>query len=195
MSDLPVFPIDVPISSMRLALRQRTRVFTAWSGQRQSVGQLGARWVYTLTFDYLTLAEYRRLSSFVNGLEGRIGAFRMPVIDRPLPSSVGTVTVEGGGQTGSVLITRGWNASQRALDAGSLVTINDQLLELKADANADQNGDATLQLSPRLRTSPAGGTEVNYTAPYAVMQLADDENPFDRESAHASFTLDLEEHI
>jgi hypothetical protein len=100
-------------------------------------------------------------------LNGREGTFLMGDPARPSPLGIGTGTplVKGAGQTGQTLITDGWTASQTGiLKTGDYIQLGSgataYLHMILADANSDGSGNATFDIWPRLRTSPADNAPI-----------------------------------
>lgn len=100
-------------------------------------------------------------------LNGREGTFLMGDPARPAPRGVGTGTplVKGAGQTGQTLVTDGWTAGQAGiLKAGDYLQLGSGsgawLHMVLADAASDGSGNATFDIWPRLRVSPADNAPI-----------------------------------
>jgi hypothetical protein len=82
--------------------------------------------------------------------------------------------VNGASQVGRTLNTDGWPPSTTALRAGSLVTINNQLLQLTRDVITNSSGQATITFEPAIRVSPADNAQIEWYNPYCLMYLAEE---------------------
>lgn len=96
------------------------------------------------------------------------------------PNGLGTsgVTVSGGGQTGSSLVTAGWPAStSQVARAGDVIRIEgDNLLyKIREDAASDASGVATLKINPTIFSgaSPADLAAITTTGCYVRAHLAE----------------------
>lgn len=112
-------------------------------------------------------------------LNGREGSFLMgdPARVRPRGVGTGTPLVKGAGQTGQVLATDGWTAGQTGiLKAGDYIQLGSgataYLHMVLADANSDGSGNATLDIWPRLRVTPADNAPITVTNPVGRWRLA-----------------------
>src|SRR5690606_27148518 len=149
----------------------------------------GARWRCQLSFGTLRPEEERMLSTFINRLGGRAGRFRLSDLYRVPSVKRGNPVVDGGGQTGKLLRTRGWIPSKRVLRMGDYITVNDEMKEVLEDVWSDAGGKAVLRVAPWWRFSPPNAATVNHTAPVAIMRLDDDENMLGRQRRLSNCTL------
>jgi len=86
----------------------------------------------------------------------------------PRGAGGGTPVVDGAGQTGDQLATRGWSASVTGVvRAGDVIALAGSTLvyQVVSDADSDGLGDAVLQISPPLiiGSSPADGAAIQTT--------------------------------
>lgn len=81
--------------------------------------------------------------------------------------------VNGASQTGRSLITDGWKASSTVLLAGDYIQVGTQLFMVTTDATSDASGNATLDIWPAIRSSPADNTTVTVEYPVGIFRLAD----------------------
>ncbi len=91
--------------------------------------------------------------------------------------ATGTPRVKGARQTGSELITDGWTISQtgimKQMDFFTLGTgTSTRLHTVTVNANSNGSGDATLDIWPPLRESPANNAALDVSAPKGVFRLA-----------------------
>lgn len=112
--------------------------------------------------------------AFVVDCEGPANSFHLIACEKDQIAGVSPVVL-GGGQSGRALNTAGWGAAGTKLRRGQFVTINEQLLTLTADVDADGSGHATIQFKPYLRIVPADGAPLVVTRPYALMSMSNDD--------------------
>ena len=129
-----------------------------WTYEQQAqVGQ-GQGWQIEITLPPMRRANAAPWLAFFLRLNGREHTFTMGDSDakHPLGVASGDPLVDGAGQTGSALNTTGWATNTPGiLLGGSYIQIGTHLHMLTADADSDASGDATLQIWPKLRESPA----------------------------------------
>lgn len=188
------WPAHIKPRRMSWGRRFNNRALTSPLSQSQQIaGAPGSYWQCSLSFPSLSREQERVLSTFIGSLQGMAGTFRLRPWTRPPGPSVGNAVVDGAGQRGAQITSRGWNASRVVLRQGDYITVNDQLLEVLTDVSSNAQGRAIIPVSPWLRSSPASGSEINYQAPYAVMRLTQDEQMLDVTYLIASGTLDCRE--
>lgn len=102
--------------------------------------------------------------SFGAKLKGRYGLFLMgdPSAKKPRGVATGNPEVDGGGQVGNTLLTKGWTPNVTGIFLkGDYLQIgsgaNSRLYMNVEDVNSDSSGNAALSLEPELRNSPADG--------------------------------------
>lgn len=96
--------------------------------------------------------------AFLCSLQGVKGTFMLgdPLNTSPQGTAPGAPKVDGASQTGRELATKGWTASQEGvLLAGDWIQVGQRLHMVLVDADSDGSGDATLDICPALRESPA----------------------------------------
>lgn len=168
LPELPVALVARVARSKVSAVGVSTSPFTL-SAQLQEWG--GEVWKYDITLAIHTGRNGKKVSAFFAAL-GSAGLFlfRDPTIDNG--SGYGTPLVNGAGQTGGSLITDGWGASGLQMgDFFSLGTdVSTRLHQLTADATP-VGGAATLQFTPRLRSSPADNAPLQLANPKVVLRL------------------------
>lgn len=131
------------------------------------------RWSTKVTLpSILGEAAVRPWRSFLARLQGRVNAFKLVAVEAPQFVSPGQVVVNGAGQTGFTLATRGWTADAYIGD-GYFVTVGDQLLQVVGRTIAS-GGLATLSIMPQLRAPTVDGAAVEVRLPYALVSLAED---------------------
>ena len=123
--------------------------------------------------------------SFLMKLRGRRGTFKAGDQDRKTiqGATVGTVLVNGAGQTGNSINVDGVGATVTgAFKAGDYITIQDRLYMVTDDANSNGSGEATLYIEPALRSgilAIADDATVLYTNTTALMRLDSNEQNWD----------------
>lgn len=146
----------------------------------------GQIWEIEGTMPVMERATAEIFNAFLAALKGRKGTFLVPFPGQgtPLGLATGTPLVKGGSQTGSSLITDGWTVSQSPIiKAGSLFSLgtgtSTRLYKILQDANSNGSGDATLDIWPDLRSSPADNAALDLTDPYGLFRMASNVQPID----------------
>jgi hypothetical protein len=173
------WPEDIVPVDLNWWLEYNTTTFTSPLTKSVQTLQLpGARWKAEATVKNLTGTDLKQFTAFLSSLRGQAGRFYFaPTICRNtnVPTNV---TVMGSDQTGSSLLTTGWNANTTVLTTGdyfSVVTpIGVELKQLTQDAVSTETGTAMLYFAPVLRNSPSDGAEIIVDSPKCVMKLDDD---------------------
>ncbi len=168
------FPNIIP-ENMTWGLVANTKAFTSQLNQSVQTGELpGSKWISTLTFTNRFGREARALRGFLAGLNGMAGRFRLsPEDSESIGTALGTGTVNGTGQTGSTLVTDGWDAGQPLLFAiGDYFEVNGELKMITADISSDGSGNATLQFAPPLRKPVSDGNQIVTDNPKVTMMLS-----------------------
>ncbi|MGO2497784.1 MAG: hypothetical protein ACTH6I_07160 [Vibrio litoralis] len=166
------FPSDLIPLETTISLNQPSFSFESeFTGVEQNIYHPGARWVIEMNFNTLTEQKWRRLSVFLNDLQGKSGVFAITDHSREGTPAKGTPYVSGDGQTGRQLVTAGWNPRQLVLKLGDLITVNDELKEVNEDVWSDAIGAATFTFNPPLRKSPPNSEPIVTINPYVVVRL------------------------
>jgi hypothetical protein len=162
---LPTETSSQPISTtfrIRRVIGQSASPFT---GEQQTFRHQGEWWEAEVTLPPMTHDYAREWVAKLVSMRGVSGQMMLGDWDGRTPrgtasSSAGTPLVNGASQTGNSLIIDGATASQTGyLKAGDYIQlgsgISSRLHMVVADANTDGSGNATLDIEPRLRSSPA----------------------------------------
>lgn len=181
------YPLSFPSSPnpRRARIIARSKVGTAesiFSFSTQKQVHSGQRFELDLELPPMTEAEAGVWIAFLLKLNGTEGTVKVPDPDRTAPQGVGTGTplVNGGSQTGNSLITDGWTAGQTGiLKAGDMIEIEDYMYMILNDANSDGSGNATFDIWPNLRSSPANNAAITVNNPSTTMRLASNEMAWD----------------
>lgn len=170
-----IWPASLCPSEMTWGLVNNSRAFTSsLSNSQQIVGFPGAYWQCTLTFDSMTRAKERQLSSFLGKLDGMFGTFNLPAFTRQRTNSVGALrVVSGGAQARSIQIS-GATASTAIFLPGDYLTVAGEMFEVVEPASSNAQGQATVQVNKRIRRALVAGTTVEYLNPYSEMRMTQD---------------------
>lgn len=170
------FPSSPKPASMSWKLTQPAQQnISQWTGARQVLPSGRGWWECSVSLPPIVgTSNVNVWRSFFGAAQGATNDFQVPV--SPIAQSTATATpqVNGAGQTGRSLSTKGWPASTTVLSGGQYVTINNQLLQLTANVVSDGSGNATISFAPSIRVSPADNAAIEFKNPYALMFFAED---------------------
>jgi hypothetical protein len=188
------YPLALPTPGpQKLVLTGRTMVSfsqSPFSGVQQ-VNEWPAEWWEA----EVSLPPMRRVTAeawttFLLALRGRSGTFYLGDSAAKTPRGVatGTPVVNGAGQTGKSLATRGWTISITGiLKAGDYLQVGSgatkRLYKNLTDANSDGSGNATFDIFPRLRESPADGAAITLSTTQGTFRLQDNARSWDIDEA------------
>lgn len=175
-----------------------------FTANAQKYDWMAASWAgrITLSADSRTAAEILR--AWVMSLNGTSGSFLCGDPSRPNPRGVatGVPLVDGAGQVGRTLATKGWtNGVAGILKAFDLIQLgagaSAHLHMNLTDADASGAGKTTLDLWPILREAPADGDAITVISPKGVWRRAS--NRFDWNvgggAVYGSCSFDIEENL
>jgi hypothetical protein len=126
-------------------------------------------------------AQAKAWTAFFLQVRGQACVFPLGVPNPPgiVITPAGSPVVNGANQTGYSLLTRGWTASAaNVLDPGDWFQVGSRLHQNLDAANADGSGDATLNIWPPLRESPADGTALVLSNPVGLWRLKSNDRKF-----------------
>lgn len=180
-----VFPLDLPSfpAPRRISLGKHDTVGSArspFSGVRQVQEWLAGKW-WTVTVELppMTAQNGQAWSAWFGALRGISGSFLIGDTANVNPRGVasGAPQVNGAGQTGFTLATKGWTPSTPLiLRSGDKIQISSGLgtryHENLTDVDSDSSGNATLNIWPALRGSPANGQALVTIAPKGLFCLS-----------------------
>lgn len=174
------YPLTLPTSpSIReMTWTPQTNVAVSTSeftGEQQVYEHQGMWWNVEVALPPMERAEAEEWISFFLKLNGQQGTFRMGDPDGTTARGVatGTPLVNGASQTGKSLITDGWTISTTdILKAGDWIQIGDYAYKNLNDVNSDGSGNATLDIWPRLRSSPGNNATIIVASPTSLFRLA-----------------------
>lgn len=171
MTDI-TWPSSVVPQSSDWRLVSNTASFTSpFSGMVRTMSRSGDRWACTVTTPPMKGANRAIMRAFVASLRGQTN--RVVLGDHShvkRGTQAANVLVNGGSQTGTTLAVDGGTSSATLL-AGDYIGVGSYLHMVTADATFNGSGQATLTISPPLRSSPADNSTVNITAPTARFVL------------------------
>lgn len=165
------YPLAMPsnkVASIHLTGQSVTVASTSPFDLSQQIQEfVGQSWMADISLPPLVADDAEPWIAFLLSLRGRRGTFLMGDPARINPRGVGTGTplINGGSQTGSVLITDGWTHSiTNIMKAGDylqwVVSGNYRLHKILANQNSDSSGNATFDIWPDLRESPPDNTAI-----------------------------------
>lgn len=139
----------------------------------------GARWRCEMRFTDCEPDQAAELDALIAGLDGSAGVSLVPPFrraDRFADLAGAAAVVDGAGQSGLTLATRGWTPESEALRKGDYLQVGRYFGIVLARVVADAEGRASFTLRPALpaHLSPADNAEVVVSWPCCEMYLADD---------------------
>jgi hypothetical protein len=177
------YPLNFPsIPGVReFVLRARSTVGASTSpftAQQQVYVHQGEWFEADVTLPPMKPDPAEDVVAFLLSLNGMEGTFLMPDLGYRAPrgSALGAPLVNGAGQTGKTLVTDNWNVSITNLlkpgDEFQLGTASvSRLYKVTAPVNSNGSGQATIEIWPRLRESPADNAVIWTESPKSVWRL------------------------
>lgn len=167
---------ELPLTLIRnITRRLATSVGSSTSpftGRQQVQDWGGEWWEYEIEFATTQGLNARRLSAFFDALGGIRGTFTFRDPSILNPTGLGSPLVNGASQTGNSLVIDALGGTLRAGDFFSMGTgAAIRLYRLTADA-VPSGGNATLQIVPKLRSSPTDNAALNITNPGVLLRAA-----------------------
>ena len=172
------YPLSTPAGlGMRNISMRATNVVgideSPFTKKQQVFEYEGKAWSASVTLPPLTRADAQKWIGFLLSLKGPVGTFILKDPSRSVPlgsasSSPGTPLVMGAGQTGNQIAIDGLPAlASGYLLAGDYIQINTgaaaTLHTVLSDADTDGSGQATLDIWPDIRQSPADNATIVVT--------------------------------
>ncbi len=130
---------------------------------RQIFRHMGERWSCRVTLPTMPRDKAAEWQAFLLLLDGGYGTVLFGDVFRPTPlgQALGAPVVNGSGQTGKTLQVRGFQPNKtNQLLPGDWLQLGYRLYRNLRAAHSDENGEAILDIWPRLRTSPFDGDQV-----------------------------------
>lgn len=176
------FPTTLTFSSFKITPRNvvaRTESPYTLSDKVYEWG--GQAWMIEGTLPLMTRETAEAYTTFLLKLRGRAGTFLLPIPDAVTPRGVatGTPLVKGAGQTGYTLVIDGLTPGVNGIFlAGDYIQLGTgsttRLHKLLDDANSNGSGEATLNIWPMLRSSPADNAAVTVSNCKGLFRLDQD---------------------
>lgn len=141
----------------------------------------GAQWSMEFTLPpQTTRAKASEWITFGMRLEGSFNYFLMgdPSAKTPMGVATGTPLIDGNGQTGNFLSTKGWTPNVSGiLKAGDYIQIgsgiNSRLHMVVENASSDASGNAVLSILPSLRHQPVNNSPIVTSNAKGIFRMAD----------------------
>lgn len=180
------YPINLPSSPAPAEIRIFPRSVVAvsvspFTGQQQAFQHQGQVWQAEITLPNMLRAKAEPWIAAFLQLNGRYGTFRLGDFSGRGPRGIatGTPQVKGALQTGQSLITDGWTPSQNGiLKAGDYIQVGERMHKILIDTNSDSLGNASFDIWPRLRESPADNVPVITRNCTGLFRLTSNEMPW-----------------
>ena len=173
------YPLSLPTSfsfrSLTLGLENSVGLSESPFSFKQQVYNFGGeRWVLNVSYPPLSPTQAREVIAFLASLIGSYGTFLAgdPLMATARGVASGTPLIKGAGQTGRSLITDGWTPSQtNILRKGDYFQINQSLYMNLTDVNSNGSGEATLDISPPLRSTAVDNAPLIVSSPKQIFRL------------------------
>ena len=180
------YPLSLPDAgfvsvSFRMVSRtgQSTSPFT---GESQYYAWPAEWWEADVTLRPRKRADVAEWQAFAANMRGKYGTVLLgdPQATVARGATVGTVLVDGASQTGYTLAVDGLGLSvTNAFRAGDYIHVTEGGLQrlhmVTKDVSSNGSGEATLDIWPALRASPADNASVTYAAAKGVFRMAANE--------------------
>lgn len=188
------YPLALPSTSQFASAQIRPRsvvgqTISPFTGGSQVQAHQGQWWECDIVLRTLERADAEAWIAFFAQLNGREGTFLMGPPNGATPRGLagGTPLVNGASQTGGALITDGWTFSVGTLKAGDYFQLGSglatELYKVTADVTADGAGNATFDIWPDLKTSPANNAALTVTSAVGLWRLAENAVPHSIDNA------------
>lgn len=177
------YPLALPthtgVASVRLRAQDIvTMNMSPFSGVQQVYKYSGQYWEADISLPPMKREDAEYWMTFFMKLGNQYGTFLMGDPNGATARGVatGTPVVNGGGQTGYELVTDGWTPDTTGiLKAGDYFQLgtgeNSRLYKVLDDVNSDGSGNATFDIWPNLRSSPADNASIIVSNPKSVFRL------------------------
>lgn len=189
------YPLSLPsmFKVARITLRANNTVgesVSPFSAEQQIYVHQGQWWQAEIQLPKLARDDAEDFAGWLFSLRGKEGSFLMgdPSAATPRGSAGGTPLVDGAGQTGLTLAVKGGPISTTNwLKIGDYIQLgtgsSSRLHKVLVAANTDGAGKTTLDIWPRLRSSPADGAAIVVSAAKGLWMLASNASEYDIEPA------------
>lgn len=178
------FPVLIAPKNTKIRMVNQVGVSESPFTFEQQVQQgQGMRWEIDVTMPPMRRAKAEYFIAHMAKLKGRYGTFLLGDYDGRNPRGIatGTPLVNGASQVGDSLITDGWTISKTGiLLTGDYIQLGTgataRLYKVLDDVNSNGSGQATFNIWPNLRSSPADNAAIVVTNAMTTWRLL---SPFD----------------
>ena len=192
------YPLALPTVTVAKAINFAAQSIVGMSaspftGEQQVYVHQGEWWEAQVTLPPMTRADAETWIAFLLALNGREGTFLMgdPANPTARGTAGGSPVVDGGSQTGKTLNTRGWSGSTGVMLAGDWLQLGtgsgSHLHKVVQSADAGTGspglGTTSLEIWPRLRSSPSDGDPIVVSAAKGLFRLASNKREWSIEEA------------
>jgi len=193
-----MFPSITPAStSFELVTNSKT-FRSPLTNSVQTSGRKGSLWKVSMSFKNLHGSERAEMQAFLTKLNGQEHRFYLhdhSFVRRGIGG--GTISVRGGGQTGSTLEVDGASFSvTNYLRAGDYVAFNNELHMVTADCDSNGLGYVSISIAPPIRKPTIDNNLVDYDAPvFGVFMLASKSGWTNDTAGLSSFSIEAVEDV
>lgn len=177
------YPISLPAAfvAARTVIRQNNTVgesVSPFSAEQQLYVHQGQWWEADIRLPPMTRDDAEDVLGALLSLRGKEGSFLLPAPNTaPRGAGGGTPLVDGASQTGLTLAVKGGPLSTTNwLKAGDWIQLGSgsstRLHKVLVNASTNGTGRCTLDIWPRLRSSPADGAAITITSCNGLFQLS-----------------------
>lgn len=173
--DLPAAPVAAKIDwKPRQPSQVNRSEFTGKS--RTVILAMAPFWAASVSYPIIKgEARFRPWRSALMRLQGRANPFRLCACEGPQHQELQAVVVDGAGQQGYSLQTRGWLRGTGLLD-GMFVTVGEKLHQVVASTGlAGADGKLTIAVMPHIANGVADGVRIETCRPWALMKMSTDQ--------------------
>ena len=184
------YPLQIPTTPGHVSCQMRLDHLASSSvspfTRSEQINDLqAAQWVIDISLPPMSRVDAAAWKAFFLKLRGRVGTFLVgeSMAREPMGAAPGTPLVDGAGQSGDVLNTRGWTASTAdILLPGDYLQVDQagaaRLHMVVETAGSDAAGKAAVKIAPPLRASPPDGTLIITENARGVFRLVDNAPPW-----------------
>lgn len=180
------FPTQTGVANIELSALNSVAISQSpFTFSQQVVRHSGARWGAVISIPTTKRDDAEYWNSFLLRLRGKFGTFLLGDPNGATPrgsasTAAGTPVVNGASQTGNELAIDGLPLSATGyLKAGDYIQLGSgstsRLHKVLEDVDTNASGEATLNLWPDLRSSPADGATVVVSNAKGQFRLSDNE--------------------
>lgn len=150
-------------------------------------------WGLKVSINPLTRSEAQPWVAFLAALRGRRGTFIFGpmIMSQPLGSGLGIPVVSAAGQIGRELSSSGWLPYEDVLNAGDMFEIDQRLYMCLRNVISDENGNAVIDVFPRLKAH-AQGVPLVLQNPVGTFRLTSNLVPVLDVSENGLFNINFE---